>query len=220
MGLFVEFEPDEKSHTGSADQPSLSEKFPLSNSAAKPAAAAVPAPSSAISAADLDKFEQHFSQLFEKSNLPGPDYFEFWKMMDALEAHVKDETARVAAVFATLSIQGLTKAKLIETAAQYKQIIEQDRAEFEKAASQKTAAEVDGRQQQLQDLEKKIADNAALIQQLTKEISEAQAMAEQLKTQMAEQEQKIVSNRQGYQLACEAMIRKINTDIQKIETSL
>jgi uncharacterized coiled-coil protein SlyX len=218
MGLFVEFEPEENSDVRRPEQPSLSQKFPLSNSSG-PAPARPPGPV-ALSAADMDKFEQHFSALFEKSNFPGPDYYEFWKMMDTLEAHVKDENARMAAVYATLSIQGLTKSKLIESAAQKKKIIEQDKAEFEKAASDKAATEVDGRHQQLKDMEKKMADNAALIQQLTKEITEAQAKSEQLRAQMAEQEEKIVANRQGYQVACEAMVRKINTDIQKIETSL
>ena len=70
--------------------------------ATKPAAAA---PS--ISQADLSKFEKHFEQLFEQTNLPGPDYFEFWKTMDTLEAHIPDETARIHAVFASLKIQGL-----------------------------------------------------------------------------------------------------------------
>ncbi|RFS23870.1 hypothetical protein DVR12_08245 [Chitinophaga silvatica] len=220
MGLFVEFEPDDNNNARAAEQHhALSQKFPLSNPSGNSYQPVQSGPPN-LSEAELDKFEQHFSALFEKSNLPGPDYYEFWKMMETLEAHVKDENARMAAVYATLSIQGLTKNRLIESAAQYKQIIEQDKAEFEKAASSKAATEVDGRNQQLEDLSKKMADNAALIQQLTKEIAEAQTLTEQLKGQIAEQEAKIHANTQGYQVACEAMLRKINTDIQKINTSL
>ncbi|WP_143310770.1 hypothetical protein [Chitinophaga vietnamensis] len=215
MGLFVEFEPDETHETGRHDQSALPGKFPPSNVNTPDAN-----PPKALSAAEMDKFEQHFNALFERSNFPGPDYYEFWKMMDALEAHVKDESARMSAVFATLSIQGLTKNKLIETAAQYKQIIAQDRSNFEAAVNEKASSEIDGRQQQLAALQKKMANNAALIQQLTKEITDAQNESEQLKEQIAAQEQRIVANRQGYQVACEAMIRKINTDIQKIETAL
>jgi hypothetical protein len=212
LGLFVEFEPNEKTDAGVHND--IAQKFPLSNiNKAKPVA-------TAMSEADIDKFEQHFSGLFERSNLPGPDYFEFWKMMETLEAHVPDEKARMAAVFATLSIQGLTKQKLLETAAQYKQLVETDRNEFEKAANEKALQEVQGRQQQLADLEKKIAQHAETIKRLTEEITAAQLQTGQIKAEITEHEQKISSSRQGYQLACHAMINKIETDLQKIQTSL
>ena len=212
LGLFVEFEPNEK--TDANVHHDVAQKFPLSN--IKATTQAMPA----MSEADIDKFEQHFSGLFERSNLPGPDYYEFWKMMETLEAHVPDEKTRMAAVFATLSIQGLTKQKLLETAAQYKQIVETDRTEFEKAASDKASQEVQGRQQQLADLEKKIAEHAATIKKLTEEITAAQQQTGQIKAQITESEQKITSSRQGYQLACSAIINKIETDLQKIQTSL
>jgi len=210
LGLFVEFEPNESSQSNT--EVNLSQKFPLGNIKGQPAVA--------MSEADIDKFEQHFSALFERSNLPGPDYFEFWKMMETLEAHVPDEKTRMAAVFATLSVQGLNKQKLLETAAQYKTIVEKDRADFEKAANEKALAEVQGRQQQLSDLEKKVAQNAETIKRLTEEITAAQQQMGQMKAQITEQEQKIAGSRQGYQLACNAMINKIETDLQKIQTSL
>ncbi|MCK7557926.1 hypothetical protein MKQ70_24115 [Chitinophaga sedimenti] len=173
-----------------------------------------------MSEAEFDKFGQHFSKLFEQSNLPGPDYFEFWKMMETLESHLPDEKARLSVVYATLSVQGLTKDKLLESAAQYKLIVEQDRNQFDKAVADKASEEIQGRQQQLADMEKQIADNTALIQQLTQEITAAQSKAAELKTEVTEHERKIAGNRQGYQVASEAMINKIITDIQKIQTSL
>lgn len=211
LGIFVEFEPNELQQTGRPEGDTLAQKFPLSSSKA-----AV----SNISAEDLDKFGQHFSRLFESSNLPGPDYFEFWRMMETLEAHVPNEKARVGAVFATLSIQGLTKDKLLETAAQYKGMVEKDRNEFDKAANEKVEQEIKGRLQQIADLEKKIAESALKIQQLTQEISLSQASMTELKGQVTEQEQKIANNRQGYDVACQAMITKIQADIQIIQTSL
>jgi hypothetical protein len=211
LGIFVEFEPNEPQQTGRPAGDSLAQKFPLSN----PKAAAA-----SITAEDLDKFEQHFSRLFESSNLPGPDYFEFWRMMETLEAHVPDEKARIGAVFATLSIQGLTKDKLLQTAAQYKGMVEKDRDEFDKAADDKAKHEIQGRVQQIAGLEKKIADNSQKIQQLTQEITAAQTSMKELKGQVSEQEQKIASSRQGYDVACQAMITKIQSDIQIIQTSL
>lgn len=204
----MEFEPNEQAAANVSN--TVAQKFPLGNIKARPA----------MTEADIDKFDQHFSALFESSNLPGPDYYEFWKMMETLEAHVPDEKARMAAVFATLSIQGLSKQKLLETAAQYRLMVEKDRNEFEKAANEKALQEVQGRQQQLTDLEKKIAQHAETIKKLTEEITAAQLQTGQIKAQIAEHDQKITSSRQGYQLACDAMINKIETDLQKIQTTL
>ncbi len=217
MGLFVEFEPGESSHADTANDAHLAQKFPLGNIKNKPATAAVAA---TMSQADLDKFEKHFTDLLEKANLPGPDYFEFWKMMETLETHVPDEKTRMAAVFATLSIQGLNKQKLLETAATYKEIVEKDRAEFDKAADDKALQEVQGRQIQLVNLEKTVAQHAETIKKLTAEITAAQAQMEEVKTAITEHEQKIATGRQSYQLASDAMINKIATDLQKIQTSL
>lgn len=209
LGLFVEFEPEGES--APATDNNVVARFP---------AAQVKEIAASMSDADLDKFEQHFSHLFEQRNLPGPDYYEFWKMMETLEAHLPDEKARITVVYTTLSVQGLTKEKLLDTAAQYKLVVEQDRAEFDKAANDKVSHEVQGRQQQLAALEKQIADNAELIKKLTQEITDAQVKAGELKAQVTEQERKIAVNRQGYQVASDAMINKILTDIQKIQTTI
>ncbi|MCW3104991.1 MAG: hypothetical protein JWO09_3431 [Bacteroidetes bacterium] len=170
--------------------------------------------------AEAEKFEKYFDNLFEKANLPGPDYFEFYKTMEMLEAHIPDEKARLSATFASLAIQGLTKQTLLETAARYKTVIEQDHVNFEKALNDKLKSEVGDRQQQLLNLEKKIAANSEQIQRLTKEISDAQVQMGQIKTQVLEQENKLTKNKNGYQVACQAVLNKITTDIQKIQATL
>ncbi len=166
------------------------------------------------------KFEKYFDNLFEKANLPGPDYFEFYKTMEMLEAHIADEKARLSATFASLAIQGLTKKNLIETANKYKVIIEQDQTNFNTALEDKMKAEVGQRQVQLKSMEQKIAANSDQIQKLTKEISDTQVQIGQIKTEVMDQENKLTKNKNGYQVACQAVINKIVTDIQKIQSTL
>ena len=36
-----------------------------------------PRPRPTMKEADISKFEKHFQELFDKANLPGPDYYEF-----------------------------------------------------------------------------------------------------------------------------------------------
>ena len=196
---------------------------------AENAAAARPQAHSPVSApthhapldtASAEKFEKHFETLFDKANLPGPDYFEFWKTMETLEKHIPDENARLAATYASLSVQGLTKPKLMETASAYMDIIAKDRAAFEQAAAAKAAAAVDGRKQSVVEMEQRMAAHSEQIRKLNAEISEGQAKISALKKELVDEEMKLNTNRSGYQLACDAMLSKIKGDIEKIRTQL
>jgi len=59
----------------------------------------------------ISKFAAYFDKLFREANLPGPDYFEYSKMLEAMQA-VPDEQVRFITAFAGLSVQGLDKQKL------------------------------------------------------------------------------------------------------------
>ncbi|MGC3947014.1 MAG: hypothetical protein QM762_21270 [Chryseolinea sp.] len=206
MGLFVEFE----------DSPG--KPIPKSNAPVAPPGR-VTSPQ-VLNSEDFDKFENHFEKLFDQANLPGPDYYEFMRMNETLESHIKDDKARLAATFASLSIQGLTKETLITTADRYKEIIAEDRSKFERTAGDKNDNEIGGRRQELMQLEESVRKNAEVIQRLTQEINDAQNGINGLKSSIQEEEQKLEKNRQGYLLASDAMMMKIETDIQKIKNNL
>ncbi|MFI5203945.1 MAG: hypothetical protein ACHQF2_05560 [Flavobacteriales bacterium] len=205
LGLFVEFEENDQNKGSETNSHSSVPAEVLRNPANQ---------------AEAEKFEKYFDKLFEDSNLPGPDYFEFYKMMETLETHIQDEKARFSATFASLSIQGLTKKKLIDTATQYKIIIEKDKADFDRALSEKLKAEVGQRQHEIEELQKRNTHNSELIQKLTKEITESQVLIEKLKNEVVESEGKLTKNSHGYQVASQAILNKITTDIDKIQSTL
>jgi DNA repair exonuclease SbcCD ATPase subunit len=208
IGLFVEFEEDKASSAPSA------------NPLPKAAPQGPPPVSAALQADDIEKFEKHFEKVFDQANLPGPDYYEFWKMMEALSVHIRDERSRIAATFASLSIQGLTKEKLVSTAQQYKTLISEDRTRFEKVAQEKLEHDIGQKRQELRQLEETVARHAELIKKLTQDISAAQQSMKGLQSVITEEESKLDKNKQGYAVACDAMIRKIDDDINKIQTTL
>jgi hypothetical protein len=217
LGVFMEFED-----TPAPAPPTPPSSIP-NRPVAMPSSMPGPAPAPArgeLSKEDVDKFEKHFSGLMERSNLPGPDYYEFFKMMETLESHIADEGARMAAVFATLSIQGMTKEKLLESAGVYGGLIEQDNVQFHKALADKNASEVEGRQQTVNDLDAKIKKNAEQIQLLTKQITEYQTKIAALTKEAEQEQQRIEINSSAYQIASKAMSAKIASDIQKIQSYL
>ncbi len=210
LRLFVILdEPEEKAEPaqGSAFfKPSA----PASSSKAQPT----------LSAADLDKYERHFEQLFEQANLPGPDYFEFWRTLEALEEHIPDEAARMKAAFASLQVQGLDKAKLLSTAAQYREVVLQDKASFETVLQRKASAEIAERQSEWENLRQQNESRQRQIAQLQQEMAAAAERMEQLQREIEQEKVKLTQVQQGYLTACEAMVAKINADIERIQQIL
>ena len=212
LGVFVEFDEE---------QQNVSTPKPVATTSGTP----IQTPSSYnakpfLNDADIERFGKHFDALFDKANLPGPDYFEFCKMMETLEVHIHDEKARMSAVYATLAIQGMTKQALIESATQYKVIVDKDKTEFDSAVSEKSTKEIESRKHVVADLEKSILKNSELIQSLTKDITTAQTKIGTVKNEIMEEQNKITAKTGGYKIAYDAMLNKILSDIQKLQTTL
>jgi len=226
MGLFVEFEEDKAktvrpdSRSGQASPRSTDYGPGVKPNSPEPVPKSAGPGAQVLDEATIDKFEKHFEALFDQANLPGPDYYEFWKMMETLEPHIRDERTRLSATYASLVVQGLTKDKLVDTAEKYKTIIQEDKNSFEKAVQEKGEGEIGQKRRQLKQLEDTIAQQTDMIRKLTQEIADAQAGMGTLTAAIADEEQKLMQNRQGYVLACDAMLQKITDDINKIKTTL
>ena len=155
------------------------------------------------------KFKQYFEKLFSEANIPGPDYYEFSKMIEAMNS-IPDEKARYSAAFAGLNVQGLDKQKLLSTAAEYIKLLDTDAANFNStidvALQEKVLAK-----------KKEMEDKAARIQQLSQEINDLNNKIAVLNNEIKENEEKIQSNTGGYRAESENTKNKILQDIEKIK---
>lgn len=75
-------------------------------------------------------FRQHFLDLMEKSNLPGPDYFEFVQAKDKMAANISDEAVCYQTAFSVLSGMGLSKELINSSAQKYIAIVTQEMKDF------------------------------------------------------------------------------------------
>jgi len=162
-----------------------------------------------VRANSIEKFNQYFDRLFSEANLPGPDYFEFAKMTQAM-ATISDEKGRYSAAFAGLSVQGLDKNKLLQTAEEYLKILETDATNFNSTVDAALAEKVQAKQQEV--LQKK-----QRIEQLTREMSDLQNQMQLLQLEVKENEEKIESNTGGYKAASENRKQQIALDIARIK---
>ncbi len=163
----------------------------------------------AVTGGNIEKFKQYFDKLFTDANLPGPDYFEFAKMTQAM-AGIADEKARYAAAYAGLNVQGLDKTKLLSTAEAYLKILETDAANFSSTVDAALAEKVQAKQQD-------IANKQQRMEQLQREITDLQHQIQLLHTEVKENEEKIESNTGGYKMASENMKQQILLDMEKIK---
>jgi uncharacterized protein YoxC len=169
-------------------------------------------PSFTSSESNLEKFKAYFESLFKDANLQGPDYFEFSKMIEAMQI-IPDEKTRYISAFAGLSAQGLTKDRLVDSAGKYINILETDAENFSQTVNAALQEKVEQKKQQLQ-------SKTQRIQELTREITDLNNSILLLGSEIKENEEKITGNIHGYRVELERFKGKIKDDIQKINNLL
>jgi hypothetical protein len=157
---------------------------------------------------DRDRFSEYFDKLFSEANMPGPDYYEFSKMIAAMTA-IPDEQSRFYAAYAGLQAQGLEKAKLLATAAGYLQILETDATHFKSTAAAALQEKVTARQAEAE-------EKSQRIQSLSREISDLQQQITALQAAIRENEAKIEESTNGYAAGSAGWKARITGDIEKI----
>ena len=155
-----------------------------------------------------DKFKLYFDNLFKETNFPGPDYYEFTRMVEVMST-IPDEKTRFVSAYAGLSLQGLDKDKLLKTASQYLQVVDNDAKNFLSTVEKALQEKVIGKKKEME-------GKAKRIQERTKEINDLNARLEALNNDIRENEQKINVNANTYKQESDTMKNKIAQDIQKI----
>ena len=161
---------------------------------------------------NIEKFKAYFDNLFKEANLPGPDYYEFSKMIEAMQS-IPEEKTRFISAFAGLSVQGLSKEKLLESAEQYIYILTADAENFNASINAALNEKVELKKKQLEEKSQRIQD-------LTREINDLDNEIMLVGNEIKENEEKINNNLNGYASESEKFKAKIEANIQKIRNLL
>jgi hypothetical protein len=166
------------------------------------------APLTPVTPATEQRFAGYFDKLFSDANIPGPDYFEFARMIIAMQM-IPDERARYAAAFAGLQVQGLDREKLLSTANEYLRVLETDGEQFRKTLDAALQEKVLRRSSEAE-------EKGRRIEILSKEILELQQQIGALRQEVAAAKEKLEASSSGYAAESERRKQQILTDIEKI----
>jgi hypothetical protein len=155
-----------------------------------------------------DRFAGHFDQLLNEANIPGPDYYEFARMIGAMQG-IPDEASRYSAAFAGLQVQGLDKQRLLTTAGEYQRILDSDADQFQKTVDAALQDKVHGKETEAE-------EKTARIQTLSQEILQLQQQISALQAEVRANKDKLTGSSGAY--AAESLRRQqqIKNDIDKI----
>ena len=154
------------------------------------------------------RFLDYFDKLFSEANIPGPDYYEFARMIAAMQA-ITDERSRYAAAFAGLQVQGLDKEKLLATAGEYLRVLTADADRFGKTVEGALQEKVHSRSAEAE-------EKGRRIQALSQEVLELQTQITAMQQEIREAKEKLEVNSNAYTSESERRKQQIQTDIGKI----
>jgi len=155
-----------------------------------------------------DRFAGHFDQLLSEANIPGPDYYEFYKMIYAMQG-IPDEGARYSAAFAGLQVQGLDKQRLLATAGEYLRILVTDADRFQQTVETALREKVHGK-------EKEAEEKAGRIQALSQEILQLQQQISALQAEVRANKDKLTGGSSAYTAESQRRQQQIKNDLDKI----
>jgi len=156
----------------------------------------------------------------EKNNLPGFDYIEFKQSLAALANLNMDESTAMKSAFATAATVGLTKEKLLETAAHYKKILDGERSKFSKAMQNQMTKNIAGKEKEVETLRAQIIKHKEHIKQLEEQIGKYQKTIDTADESISAARGKIETAKEKFEYAHQSVMNQIEKDIEGIQKHL
>jgi hypothetical protein len=155
-----------------------------------------------------DRFAGHFDKLLSEANIPGPDYYEFARMIAVMRA-IPDEAARFNAAFAGLQAQGLDKQRLLDTAAGYLQVLTADARQFQTTVDASYQEKVKGKETEAEEM-------AARIRSLSQEMLQLQQQIGVLQEEIRASKEKLAGGSSAYTAESKRRQQEIQRNTEKI----
>ena len=175
-----------------------------------------------VNAKPDSKFLDHFAALLNKSNIPGPDYFEYKQVLKNMESlQLSEEKLYLAAWASFMAMGGVKETTILQTSGeQYLKILDGDRASFLKDVEKTIEERVGSLKKEHVNLEENNKKYAEEILKLQQKIEESKNRMGQISSEISEQTTKINQNKDGYESTFSTFTNQIRQDLEKINKYL
>lgn len=163
------------------------------------------------------KSVEFLTKALEKNNLPGFDYLEFKLSLGRLIAMDLAEETAFKSAFATASTVGLTKDKLVGTAQHYKQVLINEKQEFDQALNNQLQKRVKSKQVEVEKLKAQIVIWKEEIEKLKNQAIQAQATIDTADEVMRTEMKKIEQTKEHFEHTHQSILNQIDLDLGNIQ---
>ncbi|MDQ3141584.1 MAG: hypothetical protein M3Q56_04980 [Bacteroidota bacterium] len=174
-----------------------------------------------ITGQSSEKFLEILSQVLEKNNQPGFDYFEFRKaVLSVGKLQAMDEATQYRTAFAAAQAMNVQPNLLVESAKKYLAVLEMEEQNFNQSANQFLSSQVKSKETESNQLQEGIKQKEGQIEQLNKELVENRHRLNALQAELANAKSKVESNKANFHSSYLAVVDQIQQDVKKMEQYL
>ncbi len=163
-----------------------------------------------------DKFVDLLLKAIEANNVEGFDYLEYKQSLRSLMKIEPDEAKRFQNAYAMAQTMGLDKAKLFGSAKKYIQVLQTEEQKFAQAFEKQKSAQVNQREEKIQNLNKSIVAKEEQIKKLQAEIEAAKKELSTIESKINQAMAKVQSTRDGFYASYNMVLDQIKSDLEKI----
>ena len=164
-----------------------------------------------------EKSLDFLTNALQKNNLKGFDYLEYKLSLGRLsDMGMEDEIAYKSA-FATATTVGLTKEKLVSSAQHYKQVLAQEKQQFDLALKNQMDKRVKSKKAEVEKLKSQISAWQQQISQLQDQIVKSQATIDGADQNIQAEMDKIEKTKTSFENTHQSVLSQIDEDLGNIQ---
>ncbi|MCF6366218.1 MAG: hypothetical protein L3J35_08455 [Bacteroidales bacterium] len=154
----------------------------------------------------------------DKANLPGEDYYELTKAVEAMKDISLSEDDKLKTALAALSTKGLTKGKVIDSARYYLEVLENEKRKFYTAFENKIKGSINADKKRITKLNEAIKEKSNSIIELKNIIEESKIKIKELEEEILKSDEKVAGIEESFLYTYEHVVNKIKNDIDRVNS--
>ncbi len=162
------------------------------------------------------KILETLHKAMDKANLPGEDYYELTKAVEAMQDIPLSEDDKLKTALAALSTKGLTKGKVIDSARYYLEVLENEKRKFYTAFENKIKGSINADKKRISQLKETIQEKNNKIEELKELIETSKKQIVELEEEILKSDNKVAGIEESFLYTYEHVINKIKSDIEKV----